>query len=116
MNQRDRFLATLEMTVIQSFLNLSALLLQHFIIPTHPYNPSRTRTATTHHPPASLQLVISAHIPRHPRAGGNPVAEAHPVLLDPRLRGDDEKKIGDGNDGEKSGCLNRWRFPVAAGR
>jgi hypothetical protein len=88
-NQRDRFLATLEMTVIQSFLNLSVLLLQHFIIP-----------------PTPLQPVILAHIPRHPREGGDPEPPDALPRLDSRLRG---------NDGEKSGCLNRWQFPVAAG-
>ncbi|MBY0485133.1 hypothetical protein [Nitrosomonas sp.] len=61
MNQRYRFLATLDMTVIQNFLNPPVLLLQHFIILT------------------PLQSVISPHIPRHPRsftrhprAGGDP--------------------------------------------
>ena len=39
-----------------------------------------------------------------------------PKPLDSRLRGNDEKKIDDGNDGEKSGRLNHWQFPVAAGR
>ena len=99
MNQRDRFLATLEMTIIQSFVNLSVLLLQHFIIPhtstthypPHPYNPSCTRTATT----------------RHPREGGDPEPPDALPRLDSRLRG---------NDGEKSDYLNHWRCPVAAGR
>jgi len=105
-NQRDRFLAKLEMTVIQSFLNLSVLLLQHFIISPHLYNPSSPHTSTTRHPSAPLQLVISAHIPRHPREGGDPESPDALPRLDSRLRG---------NDGEKSGCLNRWRFPAAAG-
>ena len=59
MNQRDRFLATLEMTVIQSFLNLSVLLLQHFIIPSRLHSPSFLRTYPT-----------SIHIPVIPAQAG----------------------------------------------
>ncbi|MEQ1814906.1 MAG: hypothetical protein ABL861_00260 [Nitrosomonas sp.] len=80
-----------------------------------PLQPIIPHTATTRHAPASLQLVISAHIPRHPREGGDPEPPNALPPLDSRLRGNDEKKIDDGNDGEKSGCFNRWRFPVAAG-
>ncbi|SDW07818.1 hypothetical protein SAMN05216333_101100 [Nitrosomonas oligotropha] len=94
MNQRHRFLATLEMTVIQNFLNPPVLLLQHFIIPSHLYNPSSPHK----------YLVIPAHLPVIPAQAGIQNNHRAP-RLDSRLRG---------NDGEKSGAsiagdFQRWQ-------